>query len=852
MALKPLNRLSFTRRTFCFNRCKGFKVNLQMKSEGQIPYESLISTRTTKEFLKLLRITAFNVKSPLPRLKVVDIADDADFRLNAYSIPELCECFWYLNNLKVVHESEEIVMKINYVRTAIKERLNTEGIIFCDSSSRAAVVDFLDKLVHIEDFRWTDMPIGFQESLLNKVSTLLDVGDDHLLVTVADIIISFGKLSLDWKFVNTRFKLTLMKFIVGNYATYDEHERSLLHAQSISKLIYGLHLMKARWIDLSIETQIALSTACIYNLHHMNEISVTNMLSALGKMGAKWGQFPIALKNAFHVHIERVSFFMNSAAVANTFLALGKLGAQWKHLPTNLKLALCERLVSLHPIGLQALSSSIMGLSRLQVSWDDLSPNFREALQESFPDDMKGEISEQTVANIIWGLGGLRVRWGLVSEKSMKTLQPLVPKGNSDVDQFSFQDSTISLPIPVTSKLLKMISKVSSRLTDQGLSNILWGLAKMNIDWAKDVPIDIRTQLFEVIHNKIRLGIHSTGNNDRERVVSTGVRRRANFEAQSVANLVWSLGQFQVVWNGQRQSAIVTNMDNKGGTYSQAGDATLALTEDFRLALSAAVQSTLSSATEQGLVNILSGLAKMHAKKHQIPVETMNSLLQKIVSMSPQMKIQGISNVLWALSALEFAWQDVPRPVRMAIENAAMKQADLMVPRSLSIIITALAKMGVNWTFASAGDNILKISPASVTRILKKSFGRDDSSSGSGADKLDIDVSNRNKMPILCWVCLSSLSRCAPNMKNQETANTVHGLGRLGIVDAHRYLRNSSFNYSLNQRNIHLSVSERDVLIEAIVRTADSMSEQELGNTIWYIKKNYFSDYFIQFSTNSS
>lgn len=139
----------------------------------------------------------------------------------------------------------------------------------------------------------------------------------------------------------------------------------------------------------------------------------------------------------------------------------------------------------------------------MNLQWKALPLSFRLAVQTVFEaDEKEGEISalpssgERTVSSIVYSLGRLHA------------------------------DQT-SLSLSSQDTMMKSISAVSSHLTMQGISNVLYGLALMKWKWA-DIPTVTRNDL-----------------------IATIMKALPNMDDRPLSNIVWSLGQLEATWSDE-------------------------------------------------------------------------------------------------------------------------------------------------------------------------------------------------------------------------------------------------------------------------------------------------------------
>ena len=164
--------------------------------------------------------------------------------------------------------------------------------------------------------------------------------------------------------------------------------------------------------------------------------------------------------------------------------------ASWKYLAaeTMVREALIAQLVAMSPLGLHSASMAFTGFSKMKATWTSLPLAARNALEESLPAQVQGRgqvqgqgrATEQVVANMIHSLG------------CMGALH------STDLSRDS-QD-----------RLEAAFIAIAPSFTDQGLSNTLYGFARMGFrfeDWPDRLQVSLEAALFgdrpsSVLHMK--------------------------------------------------------------------------------------------------------------------------------------------------------------------------------------------------------------------------------------------------------------------------------------------------------------------------------------------------------------
>ena len=222
------------------------------------------------------------------------------------------------------------------------------------------------------------------------------------------------------------------------------------------------------------------------------------------------------------------------------------MGLQWPRLSKKLRSGVLTRMVELRDLPALSLSASMVGFAAMDVEWRLLAIGAREVLMRSllWPSDRSagarrgGTMSEQTVSNVIHSLGAM----GAVAE---------------------------DFPPSQLARLFELIGSIDPFST-HGLSNVIYGLAKMRITWQQ-------------------LPSRTVSNLERNLLSSS-----FQSSQQALSNVLWGLGQMEVAWTSPEREAEAAKiaLEVKGKLYELLS------------------QQAVSMA-DQGLSNSLLGLAKV-------------------------------------------------------------------------------------------------------------------------------------------------------------------------------------------------------------------------------------------------
>lgn len=603
----------------------------------------------------------------------------------------------------------EIVSKLRSLKLVEKQRVESNYI--------------MNKLVF--NINWKSMPLELREFLTNCIiDDARQSNDTRLLI---DTLWCLAKVKFDYKHTSITFKQTI-EYILLNKISSVKTE--------ISKLLYSLAQINVNWNDdLKFDVRIKILKFLVDNIDDMSESEVVNCIYSLGKMDVSWKAIPSELKTSLLNNIERVLPVMKGPGLANTVWSLGKTGIKWNNLPHSFCDKIYDKLVSIATISIDShsLSSCIIGMSKMDISWSRIPVVVKVALDHAISRLNNGKVTEQSVGNILWGLGSMGANKANMSPGAIASIYD-------------------------------MICIVSKSYKSQGISNTLYGLAKMNWRW-----IDLPSKVIDAIESHLRS--------------KYGLQNMPDY---SVANIVWSLGQLNALWSVDHKSRINGH-----------------LSADICIKVTNAVQCKCSFMNEQGLSNTLLGLAKMEAKWSYFTLPLKKNIFSAIVALAETMKAQGISNTLWALSSLGVSWNDINQFSNISKEFAKtiIKLKNDFNGQSIATCLHALSRMDVQYnqlneelkvTLEEICGNCTKMRPIETANILY------------GLGKMNCVFSS---LPVKTQnTLIAGVINTCDDMDEQELGNTVWGLmGQMG-------LKYSTMQIDLRDKLIDSIVSKRNVL----------------------------------------
>ena len=238
----------------------------------------------------------------------------------------MAKCLWLIGKMNFNHDDARVSVIIEDIINFLAQKtssLTNEKSGSVDLVSAEGTAKLLICLARTGG-RWNDLPLLARELLQSRImssvfpasteiklrsATLLDLK----LVHLPDIVCSLGKLSAEYRHFNPTFRSALLTAITH---TQDATQESY----SVSKLLYGLTLMKVSWInDLSQPAKATLVSLLTHHSCKMSDSEIVNSIYSLGKMGCNWPSLGGKCQKNVLVNVQRVAGAMAAPALSNTF-----------------------------------------------------------------------------------------------------------------------------------------------------------------------------------------------------------------------------------------------------------------------------------------------------------------------------------------------------------------------------------------------------------------------------------------------------------------------------------------------------------------------------------------------------
>ena len=517
--------------------------------------ERLRSAPNSKAFVSLLKRTA-RTASRLTDAEKADICGEIDLRFSQLDFFQLSECLWSMGTLKMKRDDVTMIQLRSDIIESLRSIKGKEGV------SDKAMASILNGLVNTGGSKaWIDLPTDARELLLSRVaSSVFEVSiEQRVYGLTPDVLWSLGKLSIELRTLKTDFRRSLMQAIVVATSS-DNKEDGRNDGMAVGRLVYGLSQMGARWPGSSSLSDAAKrglldALAWHWGQGQMSEQTLVNTVYALGKMECPYLSLPTNTRRLLLTELQRTSNVMGPA-VANVLWALGRMKAKWSLLSESFRRSMLVRIVDVSPMGSHALTIAVTGLAKMGATWSDvdLDSATRTAMLDAAIQLCQGA-TEQQLSNLVYGLAKMGATWTVSTQPS----QPATHNHDND----NGNDRTAigeQLPEELRVQIMMAVETLAPKFTDLGLTNTIYGLAKMGCELKEpSLPRSALAALSVAVFGPMRGSGSGSSSGSGSGQGLRQSSRLSRMSDQSVSLLVWSFGVGGVKWtNGHADDVAAT------------------------------------------------------------------------------------------------------------------------------------------------------------------------------------------------------------------------------------------------------------------------------------------------------
>ena len=285
------------------------------------------------------------------------------------------------------------------------------------------------------------------KNVLRRAITRQSFLSEHAL---SSLLYGLGKLGRQWNDLHPHVKSSLKEAIVVC------HISEKCTPLGVVNSLYGLALMNAEWSSLSSSVRMALIDEITIVLPHMTDNQLTTMLWSISKLSVTWKDLPHKTQSAILLQTDRVlsgsSNFdidhrkvvnMNSHHIGSLIYSIGKLGVTKKALPSHMQESIINSLLR---IGIQTDAEMMMTSSSPHSSSSDntIHPN-AYAHAHSQHDFSLNEKLSQDLSMSLMGLSRMGFSWNQLPNKTINKLKDLLLKLIEEMNHKQLSTTIFSL-----------------------------------------------------------------------------------------------------------------------------------------------------------------------------------------------------------------------------------------------------------------------------------------------------------------------------------------------------------------------------------------------------------------------
>lgn len=558
------------------------------------------------------------------------------------------------------------------------------------------------------------LPVGLRDSLM---SAIVDIAPDLNALEVSNILYGLGRMGSDYCCCGSARLSGLSRRARSGLMAAFLRELWQMNAQGISNSLWGLMLMNAQWRVLSKELQHVLLQAIAREAHHMDEQEVANTLYSLGCMGVHWKDY------------------VPSSTKEHLLQSLESALEDGERMPTS------------------GVVVSLLGLSKLQISWYALPPSLQACLSSAVARVLRNA-SDRTISTCIHALGGLGMRWNALGPVLQTGIQESISRSHWELrgtgtgisssigggavphDPNPLANSTDTHPHPFQPRdfpqsllLFDLPSQAAAELLlSSPFDSLLSSVDQLLPFWPKTSAGTIKVIDGDTGHDVLTVLLH-------HEMIRNGSLLHAKPTAISMVPMVRkgaryvhagsSQPVFARAWQPPAGSSLPVSsspsVDRGGGDpvsrpmrtaepTSDKGHYVISLAKlevpwdalgvSAKISLLTSLSVALPSLSEQGVVNSLRALSDMGTTWLHLSISPTirSALLAAITRVAPHMREQGVSMTFLALAKMDVCYrgEELNDQVRLALRTAIVRQSEIG-EQALSNLLYGLGKLKCKW-----------------------------------------------------------------------------------------------------------------------------------------------------------
>lgn len=281
----------------------------------------------------------------------------------------------------------------------------------------------------------------------------------------SDIPLEFKK-----KIFNNKNKNQISQTLIENLFLELSKKLKTMKSQEISNTLLGLSKLNVKFSSLTPVFINEMNKIFIENILLFTSQGIGSALSSLGKMEWKWSSFSTSNKHTFLKNLNHIISNLNSNNLAMVLHGLGKIDVEFNSEFSDLKENLFTNIIkslnySLTKLSTQEISMATYGLGKLGFNHlisNEKNEIFLKNFNKKYVEILSSHISNMKEIEFAMSIYGL----GLQEYKLSSNYNKLIMNNPALIEL-------------IIKNIFKFLSNPNTKLQPQEISNILYGLGKM-------------------------------------------------------------------------------------------------------------------------------------------------------------------------------------------------------------------------------------------------------------------------------------------------------------------------------------------------------------------------------------
>jgi len=429
---------------------------------------------------------------------------------------------------------------------------------------------------------------------------------------------------------------------------------------------------------------------------------------------------------------------MHEYMKCTTIFMLGDLSIHYRDVPTQLwTLMMNDMTKCINLVKPASLGSTLKGWYRMKYYWRDMSPALQHATLEAISKSLKNNRDSQGISNILLYLGDLGVDWNQnltdVLQKELLNALRLQCKyfneqgiSNSLLGLSKMNIRRNQIPQDIQDRLVRTVETKYSELTEQSVSNIIHSFGKIGWKWT-DLPVHAQEVLTDslifLLKRKPVFSILAVDSCLHGFILLNFDWKKDHELQSSVLRIIektFRAGK-SVADNASLIPALIYGLGKTSVDWKQLDPRTI---QSLRNGIHSYLRECRLS--PKAVSNLIYGLGKMEITVQEIPKDFQEDLESAIIKIE-KMKYnsQDISNIIYSFSKMKYLWKDLTPQTTDSLNRMIRKVMEEFNPPGLSNLMTSLVRMHDSASTSNGNDSYIKLQQSLFRHYIDLKKGQD-------------------------------------------------------------------------------------------------------------------------------